>query len=52
MCIRDRNNYKTAFRLLSSGADRIGTSSATAIIDEFNKSRENYEEHFDNKSII
>ncbi|GAA5818725.1 MAG: deoxyribose-phosphate aldolase [Methanobrevibacter sp. CfCl-M3] len=46
------NNYKTAFRLLSSGADRIGTSSATAIIDEFNKSRENYEEHFDNKSII
>lgn len=46
------NNYKTAFRLLSSGADRIGTSAAAAIIDEFNKSKENYEEHFDKKSII
>ncbi|MDR2623042.1 MAG: deoxyribose-phosphate aldolase [Methanobrevibacter sp.] len=46
------NNYKTAFRLLSSGADRIGTSSATAIVDEFNKSRKNYEEHLDKEGII
>ncbi|KZX14593.1 deoxyribose-phosphate aldolase [Methanobrevibacter filiformis] len=31
------NNYKTAFRMLSSGADRLGTSNAVEIIEEFDK---------------
>jgi deoxyribose-phosphate aldolase len=46
------NNYKTAFRLLSSGADRIGTSSAVAIIDEFTKITGNYDDHADNNTKI
>ncbi|MDR2873648.1 MAG: deoxyribose-phosphate aldolase [Methanobrevibacter sp.] len=46
------NNYKTAFRLLSSGANRIGTSKAVDIIDEFNKIMENYDDHPAGKGII
>jgi deoxyribose-phosphate aldolase len=46
------NNYKTAFRLLSSGANRIGTSHAVDIIEEFKKSTENYDEHPGKEGII
>ncbi|MDR1722213.1 MAG: deoxyribose-phosphate aldolase [Methanobrevibacter sp.] len=46
------NNYKTAFRLLSAGADRLGTSSAVEIIEEFDKISENYDDHLDKKGLI
>ncbi|MDR3063301.1 MAG: deoxyribose-phosphate aldolase [Methanobrevibacter sp.] len=46
------NNYKTAFRLLSAGADRLGTSSAVEIIEEFKKITDNYDEHQGKPGLI
>ncbi|MDR0913220.1 MAG: deoxyribose-phosphate aldolase [Methanobrevibacter sp.] len=45
-------DYKTAFRLLSAGADHIGTSSGAKIIEEFQKISENYNNHKEKTGLI